>query len=549
MKFEENPFHVLGVSSRQHRREVLVAAKESALAADERAVRDARSVLVHPIKRITAEVAWLPGVELDRVRELLGQLKSDPRRVRHNCGALPALAQANLLSEALIHLPTDVSAEELAQWIVSIAEIHDKIELVSTIESLNADRRAGAFPAITRSDVVESELESRRRHFRRAVETVLEREPVLSRADALAAAVESATSGSRHAPVLIDDLVDRFEDQQRSTLEDGQAKVAGLCERVLKSASEARSEGAMKVRLKDGSSRMVRYEDIFGPDEDAIRVHLKELIEMVYEWDRLAQPGQVNARSRGLRHDRSLAVAGMIRNLAITLHNEYGMSRASHELTGVLLTAFAEIDLVVETSKRDAETLAGMIRKHEEARKQWGVRNNVNRDQSPGCSWILILPILALAGVSYGIYDAVWNRTDSSSGNTRGASSSYSSRGAATELTPPTGGLKTSQPVTRPPRPVDQRPAQSPYVKPSVGTNQVLGVYQIRWCLRQDIRLEAIRSVVSSNYEVSRFNELVTDYNARCGSFQYRSGSLARARRYVESERDRIEADAISEFR
>lgn len=375
MRLNQNPFYILGVSSQQDRQAILSAAKERILAVDEHSVRDARSALVHPVKRITAEVAWLPGVDSSRVAGLFGLLELHPTQLRTyvQLGTyvqVPLLAQANLLSETLVLLPLDMPVAELVQWIVSIAEIHGRIDVKSTIESLNADRQKSQFPVISRAHYVESALAERRRYFRRTIETVLDRLPATSKVDALTGAVEETTRGGRRAPVLIDDLIDRYDDEQRSRLEDGVAQISALCEEVLKCASDFQKQGGeVVVKLRDGTSRMMRFSDVMamlGGNKDAIKAPLRELIDAIYSWDRVAQPSQVSARSRGLRHNPSLMVAAMIRRLAISLHNQHGMSWASEELTGVLLKAFAEIDAVVETSKNDADMLAKMIRKHQD---------------------------------------------------------------------------------------------------------------------------------------------------------------------------------------
>ena len=87
------------------------------------------------------------------------------------------------------------------------------------------------------------------------------------------------------------------------------------------------------------------------------------------------------------------------------------------------------------------------------------------------------------------------------------------------------------------------------YTKPSVGTNNVLSVPQIRWCIREGIRIEAMRDVIDSNAEIGRFNRIVDDYNSRCGSYRYRQGSQSRAERNVEPYRSQIVAEAIREAR
>lgn len=88
---------------------------------------------------------------------------------------------------------------------------------------------------------------------------------------------------------------------------------------------------------------------------------------------------------------------------------------------------------------------------------------------------------------------------------------------------------------------------QLQYTKPSVGTNNVLSMAEIRWCVREGIRIEAMRDVVDTDEGIDEFNRLVEDYNCRCRSYRYREGSQSRAEREVEAFRSKIEAEAIQE--
>ncbi|WP_336146861.1 peptidoglycan-binding domain-containing protein, partial [Alteromonas macleodii] len=105
----------------------------------------------------------------------------------------------------------------------------------------------------------------------------------------------------------------------------------------------------------------------------------------------------------------------------------------------------------------------------------------------------------------------------------------------------------SSQPVP------DSRPTSVPtqlsYTKPSVGTNNILNVSEIRWCIREGIRIDAMRNVFSSNSGIDKFNSLVNDYNSRCGSYRYRSGSQTRAERDVAPHKLEIQEEAKREAR
>lgn len=81
-----------------------------------------------------------------------------------------------------------------------------------------------------------------------------------------------------------------------------------------------------------------------------------------------------------------------------------------------------------------------------------------------------------------------------------------------------------------------------------MGTGLVLSSPQIRYCLSEDIRLEAMRqySNVYSQRAIYAFNLAVNDYNSRCGSFRYRSGALESVRRDVEAKRGELHAQGAA---
>ncbi len=93
----------------------------------------------------------------------------------------------------------------------------------------------------------------------------------------------------------------------------------------------------------------------------------------------------------------------------------------------------------------------------------------------------------------------------------------------------------------------NQQYADPTYIKPQVGTNNILSEPEIRWCIREGIRIEAMRSIIDTNEAVDAFNSIVSDSNSRCGNFRYRHSALSRAKSDVETFRSQIEADAILE--
>lgn len=104
------------------------------------------------------------------------------------------------------------------------------------------------------------------------------------------------------------------------------------------------------------------------------------------------------------------------------------------------------------------------------------------------------------------------------------------------------------QPPPAAPRP--QTPSRPSEEKPPVGTDLVLSIPQIRYCVAEDIRLDAAKGVINNYVEtdVDRFNAMVADYNSRCSRFRYRRGALESARSDVEAIRSLLQAEGRSRF-
>jgi hypothetical protein len=79
--------------------------------------------------------------------------------------------------------------------------------------------------------------------------------------------------------------------------------------------------------------------------------------------------------------------------------------------------------------------------------------------------------------------------------------------------------------------------------EPPAGVGRTLNYAQLRYCVAEDFRLKAMEGKINqySHVEVDGFNIYVSNYNNRCGNFQYRSGSLESVQRDAVSFRARFE--------
>ena len=81
---------------------------------------------------------------------------------------------------------------------------------------------------------------------------------------------------------------------------------------------------------------------------------------------------------------------------------------------------------------------------------------------------------------------------------------------------------------------------------PRTGRYQILSVAELRWCMREDIRLEVLETRHAGS-ATARFQEAVGNYNLRCTRFKYRGNDLAVARRDIDAARSWIVAETLAE--
>ncbi len=334
MDLLQNPFHILTASPRDNRRRIMELADERSLLLASSVCMEARSDLTHPRKRLCAEVAWLPGIGPKRAGEVLSLLKSSPKELLA-VDKVSSIARANLLAAGLAHLP-DHNADEVTDWILEIAWAFEDIDPDELSVIINEERVVSGFPEVSDLSAVEAEIQERRRHYRQVIKSALNNLSPKELLKAVTFAVESATDdGEEQGPILIADLVDLYEVEVQGFLDKEEENIKALVETL---------RGAVDAERPDSSLASM----------------VNKLIQVVKNWDAVAQPIQVSTKSRGLDHDGSHRVAGLVRGLAIHMFNEHGKLDFSQQLTSMLKEVFAEVVEVAERTAEDEEALDGI---------------------------------------------------------------------------------------------------------------------------------------------------------------------------------------------
>ncbi len=312
-------------------------ADERSLIVDSSAVMEARSNLTNPRRRLSAEIAWLPGIGPKKVNEVLSLLESSPMELLA-VDKLSSIARANLLAAGLAHLPGQ-RADDAARWILEIASAFEGIDPEALRTIINEERVVSGFSQVADPAIVEAEIQERRKHYRQVIKSALDTLWPRELVKAVTLAVETATdTGEKQGPILIDDLVDSYEAEAQEFLDKEESSIYLLVQRL----------GAA-VEMKKSHSKIAHL--------------VSQLIGVVRNWDTVAQPIQVSIKSRGLSHEASQRVAGKVRDLAIHLFNKHGKLDFSQQLIKMLQEVFAEVVDFAELTAADAETLDGIAKR------------------------------------------------------------------------------------------------------------------------------------------------------------------------------------------
>ncbi len=389
-----NPFYILKATQQDNRQRIMELAEERSLLSDVDACMEAKSILTIPRKRISAEIAWLPGVPPERAYDILlllessagNQINSDKSTSIASINSLAAalsrlpytesstladeilgllnlseehlieehpieidnlmevskflefdklslIARANLLAARMLRLP-DYTPDIATKWIIAIVHTFEGINPEGVRVILNKERSTSDFPEITELPDITSEIQNLRHYYKQVIKFVLEN--ILSakeRVKAVMMVVESVTdSDTNHWPILIEDTVDAYEVGAETFLE--------IEQNNLKKHDQKLRIAAEKEEPETTFARMVG-----------------EFIQTVKDWSIIAQPILLKKKRQGLRHEASHHVADRVRQLAIFFFNEYDKLYFSQQILKTLKDVFAAVPEIDERITADLEKL------------------------------------------------------------------------------------------------------------------------------------------------------------------------------------------------
>ena len=372
MDLLQNPFHILRATTTDNRNRIMDLAQEASLLSTTQECQVACDILIHPKKRISAEIAWMPGVITNKARRIVNLLEALPQNQSgidkstsseslttalscipyaisntafdevfelflHGNDKLDPLAQANLIAARIFRLKYRKS-EGVLQWILKLSDTFDQIHAEDVHQTLNNDRRQSGFPEINDINTVEMEIRNRRTHYKSVIAFALKNMPPQQIANILKCAVEKAQrSDQKNTPLLIEDIIEDYEIAAEGALKNVVEDYFGTLNKEIRASVEQQTQ----------------------KDQDLLAIEMKvvKLIASLKQWHIYTYPINVIKKRQGKTHELSQRLARQIRHLAIHLFSEYDKLDISQKILNALQQVFIDVPNIADKITADLHTL------------------------------------------------------------------------------------------------------------------------------------------------------------------------------------------------
>lgn len=341
MNLFQNPFYIIGVSTRDSKQAIVEACDAKSLTVDADLCTRFRSVLTQPRNRLSAEIAWLPGLSPARALGLIEKLEKDPKSFLASLNGVNPLARCNALVSYLEHhKPKEES--QIISLLIEIARSFDQIDYSSLLTIINEDRQIAKIPLIQDIESIKQEMQNRSDYMVVAMKNTLNN----TTPDKVFTEIVSKTiaDGKQQPPFLIEKLADKYQIEVQKYLDQLVSQIRGIISNIEKQPK-----------------KMFEYQ-------------MPILHNYLRAWDQIAQPIQLIHHSKGLDDSHSKELAQDLRGLAITMANTYEMHSEAKQINKIMFEIFKELPQFAERVAEDLTILDGLIqqkRKSAEEERKW----------------------------------------------------------------------------------------------------------------------------------------------------------------------------------
>lgn len=494
MQWEENAFYILHVHSSDRVNDISAQMEDALFDADseeeEKRIQDAGRILTNPRKRAEAEASWLCGISSEQAYRLIQKSQSGSIAEADLAGSSP-WNQFLVIANEMTHRVKPIDGAGIAR----LDACYRAVDLSGLLQAVNADRAKAGIPAIqTAADLGEG-LSAAMKGTADALRRILLAEKTLPEYGEI---LKTGLQGNFSA--FMDRMIQLYRDASFQAVENAKNGVI------------AEAEAIQNGQTKD----------------------LKRLSSKMAAWTVLIRPlAEYDIRLQKSCDDEIISVIGHVRGAAIDRHNDHGETRLALQIISLLWQYVSYIPDVRDHIQKDLDTLRDMMG----AGASSEYANTVEpSDGKPAqkkrkgrtiwfhIKWgILILLVGLLLAEAHNYVSQTMPHDPPVKQN------------AQTEQWPQQKE-KVAPPQAQPPVKAEE------YTKPAIGGGRFT-ISEIRWALRQKIRLDTLKQMDLTDLGVQEYNRLVDDYNLHAGEFYYRKEDLRQAEKEVNAQRAAIEMD------
>lgn len=328
MGLRDNPFYILKVSCDADRRMIVSASEEMSFFQESEICSRAQNELINLNKRLSAEMNWFIDTDQDSINAIISNIDNSEQI------STDGLSSISLLNATIYNFTLSDFSDpyELGFSILEIDDIYSEVNIDALTSTINYHREKAKLGLVQKEDV-QAELRKKRELIRQIIaEKVsnLDQDIYIELVTMLAE--KCVVDEDYKDGVILSDVIDQYEIMMQSELENA------------------------TDRLKKSIERIKQLSDTTGISES-----VNVIIKRVEKWDTLAQPLQLRSKSSGMPHKISEDLGLALRDLAVYLHNEKGLTKDALQLVNAMKGIFAELDELSETFKSDSGTLTGII--------------------------------------------------------------------------------------------------------------------------------------------------------------------------------------------
>lgn len=338
MNLFQNPFYIIRVSTRDSKQTIVETCDAKSLTIDADLCTRFRSVLTHPRNRLSAELAWLPGLSPVRALGLIEKLQKDPKMFLTSLDGTNPLARCNVLITYLFHhKPQDES--QIGNLLIDIARSFDQIDYSNLLTIINEDRQIAKIPLIQDVESIKQEMQNRRDYMvgvmKNSLNNVKAPDKVLTEIIA-----KTMSDWKQHPPILIEELTDKYQIEVQKYLD----QLVGQIRTVIST-------------IQKQPKKSFEYQ-------------MPTLYKFLKTWDQIAQPIQLVQQSKGMDDPYSKELAQELRSLAITMANSYEMHPEAKQVTKMVAEIFKELPQFAEKVSEDLTALEDILKRKVQSKKE-----------------------------------------------------------------------------------------------------------------------------------------------------------------------------------